>query len=567
MVDRIFQQRMGWGADLKDWRRRADKIFRGLRGSDARRLAPSAIREAREAVWLQEVQALTSTGSIAWNFTTGEMQWSPETYRVCGIAADAPLSRELILTLVHPDDMEAYLAAVAGAITSKARFDHVLRIVRPDGDVRTLHMVGRFLDAQPEQFVGALTDITERKKEEEARRTSEFHYRNMFAAMAASFWELDFSGVSPILRDLKNQGVKDFAAHFRAHPDVVRAMTRATRVIDVNEQTVAMFGRGDKAELLRDVAPFWTDVSLQVYADSVLASIRRQPGFSAETRLRRLDGTEFDALFTVSFPAAGMASSKFLIGVIDISERVNAQEAVRRLQSEMAHAARLSTLGELAASIAHEVNQPLAAIATNASAGLRWLDRPEPNLDEVRSLSIRIAADARRAADIIARIRGMATQRTAESVSLSLKTVIEDSVAFLRHEMQAQGVVVALDLPSELPEVSGDRIQLQQVVVNLVINAAQAMAKSPAGERSIVIAARRETDMLVVDVLDRGPGIAADHFDRLFQSFFTTKDNGMGIGLPICRSIVEAHGGLIEADNRASGGARFSFSLPVPPSA
>lgn len=512
---------------------------------------------------MQEVQALTSTGSIAWNFATGEMQWSPETYRVCGVSPDAILSRELIMTLVHPEDMQAYLDAVGGAIKSRVRFDHELRIIRPDGDIRNLHMVGRFLEAQPEQFVGALTDITERKREEEARRNSEFHYRNMFAAMAASFWELDFSGVTPILRDLKSKGVKDFASYFRDNPEVVRAMTRATRVIDVNEQTVAMFGRGDKAELLKDVEPFWTDESLQVYADSVLASIRRQPGLSAETRLRRLDGTEFDALFTVSFPAEGMASSKFLIGVIDISERVNAQEALRKLQSEMAHAARLSTLGELAASIAHEVNQPLAAITTNASAGLRWLDRPEPNLDEVRALATRIAADARRAADIIARIRGMASQRATESVPLSLKAVIEDSVAFLRHEMQAQGVALTLELQTDLPQIRGDKIQLQQVVVNLVINAAQAMAKSPAGERRVVIAARRETDQLIVDVLDRGAGIAPDHFDRLFQSFFTTKHDGMGIGLPICRSIVEAHGGQIEAANRPDGGARFSFSVPA----
>src|SRR5690606_3226292 len=147
----------------------------------------------------------------------------------------------------------------------------------------------------------------------------------------------------------------------------------------------------------------------------------------------------------------GMASSKFLIGVIDISERVNAQEALRKLQSEMAHAARLSTLGELAASIAHEVNQPLAAIITNASAGLRWLDRPEPNLEEGRMLATRIAGDGRRAADMIARIRGMATRQVTESVPLSLKAVIEESVAFLRHEMQAQGVGLAVDLQPDLP--------------------------------------------------------------------------------------------------------------------
>jgi signal transduction histidine kinase len=424
-------------------------------------------------------------------------------------------------------------------------------------------MVGRFLEEKPEQFVGALSDITQRRKDEEALRISEFHYRNMFAAMAASFWELDFSGVTPILKDLRKRGIKDLAGHFAANPDVVREMTRATRVIDVNDQTVALFGRGDKAEMLGNVEPYWTDVSLQVYARSVVASVSRVPGFSAETRFRRLDGTEFDGLFTVSFPPEGVATSKFLIAVIDISERVNAQDALRRLQAEFAHAARLSTLGELAASIAHEVNQPLAAIATNASAGLRWLDRPQPNLEEVKTLATRIAADARRAADIIARIRGMATRQTTESLPLSLTSVIEEAVAFLRHDMQAQGVSLRLQMAPDLPSVLGDRTQLQQVVVNLTMNAAQAMANLPPALRRVVIGAQLEDGQVAVTVDDEGPGIAEEHFDRLFQSFFTTKENGMGIGLPICRTIVEAHGGQLRAENRTGSGARFSFTLPV----
>jgi PAS domain S-box-containing protein len=521
------------------------------------------IKAATDAAYLAEIQNLTQTGSIAWNFATGGVHWSAETYRICGVDQETPLSRDLILNLVHNDDAKSFGDAVDTAIKGRARFDHELRIVRPDGGVRIVHMVGRFLVEKPEQFVGAMTDVTERRQEEEARRTSDFHYRNMFVALAAAFWELDFSGVTPILRNLKQQGVKDLPRYFADNPEVVREMMRATRVIDVNDQAVALFGRGVKEELLTSVEPFWSDSSLQVYAASVVASMRRAPGFSAETRLRRIDGTEFDGLFTVSFPPEGVATSKFLIAVIDISERVNAQAALRNLQAELAHAARLSTLGELAASIAHEVNQPLAAITTNASASVRWLDRAQPNLEEVKTLAARIAADARRAADIIARIRDMATRRITETVPLSMASVIEEAAAFLHHDMQAQRVLLQLDLAPDLPVVTGDRTQLQQVVVNLAINAAQAIAHSTTGQRRIIIGARHGEGGVIVTIDDDGPGIPQEHLDRLFQSFFTTKENGMGIGLPICRTIVEAHGGQIRVENRAGGGARVTVSLPV----
>lgn len=527
------------------------------------------VQAAAEAAYLLEVQTLTQTGTLAWNFTTGDVHWSAETYRICGVDRATSLSRDLLVGLVHTNDKPAFLEAVAAAIRSKGRFDHQLRIVRPDGESRTIHMVGRFLAEQPDQFVGGLTDVTERLKDEEARRVSEFHYRNMFVALAASFWELDFNGILPLLRDLRKSGVTDYEAHFAANPDFVREMMRATRIIDVNEQTAVLFGRGEKGDVLNaELDRFWPDAATAVYAGSVLASLAREPGFSAETRLRRIDGSEFDALFTVSFPPEGVATSKFLIAVIDISERISAQDSLRRVEAEFAHAARLSTLGELTASIAHEVNQPLAAIATNASAGLRWLDRSQPNLEEVRALATHIVSDARRAADIIARIRGMATHRMTEKAPLLLGPVIEEAAAFLRHDMQAQKVSIHLVLAPLLPCVLGDRTQLQQVVVNLAMNAAQAMiagdtAHAGDGPRRVVISTAQEGGEIVVTVDDSGPGIPAESFDLLFQSFFTTKADGMGIGLPICRSIVEAHGGRISATNREEGGARFRFTLPV----
>lgn len=400
---------------------------------------------------------------------------------------------------------------------------------------------------------------------EKALRESEYRYRNLFQAMAAAFWELDFSGVGGLLRGLKKAGVTNLPAHFAAHPDFVREMMRATRVLDVNDQAVALFGHGDKQAMLQTVEPFWPETSNAVYAASVVAAVTGKPSYSAETRLRNLDGREFDVHFTACFPAESVADGKLLIGVIDISQRVEAQAMLQRLQAEFAHAARISMLGELTASIAHEVNQPLAAIATNASAGLRWLDRPEPDVAEVRQLTTRIITDAGRAADIIARVRSMATRRATERAPLSINAVIEEAALFLRHELQGQGVKLALDLPASLPAILGDRTQLQQVLVNLMVNAVQAMASSP--EKRLALHSRQNGGTIEVTVEDSGPGISAENMARLFESFFTTKEAGMGMGLPICRSIIGAHGGRIEASNSAAAGACFRIVLPLAPAA
>lgn len=398
---------------------------------------------------------------------------------------------------------------------------------------------------------------------EEALRESEYRYRNLFQAMAASFWELDFTPVGGKLRELRKQGVADFAAHFADNPSFVREMMRATRVIDVNDQTVMLFGSGDKAALFQTLDVFWPEESNHVYAASVLAAVTGKASYASETKLRKLSGETFDALFTACFAPEAVANGKLLIGVIDISERVQAQAMLRQVQAEFAHAARVSMLGELTASIAHEVNQPLAAIATNASAGLRWLDRAEPDVVEVRALTQRIIADAQRAADIIARVRAMADHRTPEATPLAINGVVEEAVQFLAHEFQGQSVVARLELGRGLPLVLADRTQLQQVVVNLAVNAVQAMAQAPAGQRRLTLRTRLHDGQVEVAVEDNGAGIDAGHQQRLFDSFFTTKANGMGMGLPICRSILETYGGAISARNAETGGAVFTFTLPA----
>jgi C4-dicarboxylate-specific signal transduction histidine kinase len=222
-------------------------------------------------------------------------------------------------------------------------------------------------------------------------------------------------------------------------------------------------------------------------------------------------------------------------------------------------------LGELTASIAHEVNQPLAAIAASGEAGLRWLARTEPDLGKMRKLTASIIADAQRAGDIIARIRAMAARKAAEQTLLSINDVIREALQFLSHEVQSRSVTISHRLDPAAPQVLGDRTQLQQVIVNLAVNSMQAMAQAESAKRTITIrTVTADPTVLCCIVEDSGPGIGPEHFGQLFESFFTTKVGGMGMGLPICRSIIEAHGGSITADNGGvDGGARFSFTLPV----
>jgi len=220
-------------------------------------------------------------------------------------------------------------------------------------------------------------------------------------------------------------------------------------------------------------------------------------------------------------------------------------------------------LYERSLSIAHEVNQPLSAIVTNAETCLRRLDQAAPDLDLIRELARRVIADARRASEIVVSVSDMAKGKAPRYLPLSLNAIIEESIASLRHEFQSSKIAVSLDLASGLPAIEGDRIQLQQVIVNLLVNAAQAMATSIIGRSILIRTGLSSPGTVHCSIEDDGPGIEPAHLPHIFGHFFTTKEGGMGIGLQISKSIVEAHGGRIVADNNcALGGARFTITLP-----
>jgi C4-dicarboxylate-specific signal transduction histidine kinase len=320
---------------------------------------------------------------------------------------------------------------------------------------------------------------------------------------------------------------------------------------------------GDPSEILGSLARRY--YSPDAFRHALESRWRGEATHQEEIKIATLDGRVIDVLKTATRPGLITDPYMSLIGIVDITERVRAQEMLQRVQAEFAHAARVSMLGELTASIAHEVNQPLAAIVTNGEVGLRLLNRSEPDLAEMRELTKSVVDDARRAADIIARVRTMATRQAPEQTLLSVDEIVGEALAFLRHEVQSHEVTVTHYPNPAAPAALGDRTQLQQVIVNLTVNAIQAMLHAEAPRRMLVIRTTfSDSRTLCCTIEDSGPGIKPEHLDQLFESFFTTKDAGMGLGLPISRSIIEAHGGCIRADNgSAYGGARFSFTLPA----
>jgi two-component system, LuxR family, sensor kinase FixL len=247
----------------------------------------------------------------------------------------------------------------------------------------------------------------------------------------------------------------------------------------------------------------------------------------------------------------------------DITAAKRAQEELHHVQAELAHVSRVTMLGELSASIAHEVNQPLAAIVINAEATQRYLEQTPPKLDDARRVTDRVIQSAERASNVIRRIRALSKKAAPEMVNLDVNEVIEETVPLVRSQATSNRVVLRLQLAPGLPAVLADRIQLQQVIINLVINAIDAMKAVSDRPRELVIRTRQgDGGEVLVAVQDSGVGIEPEKANRLFDAFYTTKADGMGMGLSICRSIIEAHGGRIWASSNAGPGATLQFTLP-----
>jgi PAS domain S-box-containing protein len=325
----------------------------------------------------------------------------------------------------------------------------------------------------------------------------------------------------------------------------------------------------------------WSDRDQHAVAEIVSTGIF-QP---FEKEYFRKDGSRVPVLIGgVVFEGSGNEGVAF---VLDLSEqkraegeRKTAEEALQRMQAELAHITRVTTLGELTASLAHEISQPLAAILTNANAGMRWLTGDSPNLVEVHEAVRRIARDGKRAGDVIARVRALFKKAPAAKEPTEINEIIQEVLAVTQHEVQRNRVSLRTELGNDLPIIMGDKVQLQQVILNLLVNAIEAVSGSAEGPRDLRISSRTAAGIspdntgkavaeldraqLLVAVEDSGPGLDPNSLGRLFDAFYTTKPQGLGMGLAISRSIIEAHGGRLWAMNALPRGAVFQFTLPIP---
>jgi signal transduction histidine kinase/CheY-like chemotaxis protein len=301
------------------------------------------------------------------------------------------------------------------------------------------------------------------------------------------------------------------------------------------------------------------------------SAVQERKEFDFEHRLLMADGS-VKYIRVVGHPSLNNESGNFeFVGAVtDITERKQAEEALRRseqrireVQADLAHVNRVTTMGELTTSLAHEVNQPIAATVTDANTCLRWLDRDQPDLKEARAAASRIVRDATRAAEIIKRVRQLFKKGGPERELVDVNEIAQEILFLLRSEAMQYSISVRTELASDLPRVIGDRVHLQQVLMNLIMNSIDAM-KDVDGTRELCIKSQRtETGQLLVSVTDTGIGLPPQHADQIFDAFFTTKPDGTGMGLRISRSVVESHGGRLWAADNPPRGASFCFTLPT----
>jgi len=396
-----------------------------------------------------------------------------------------------------------------------------------------------------------------------AVRASEERYRNLIHFLPHALVQVDSTPVRAMLDELRREGVTDIARHLEEAPELTRRMASLVQVTDANWNAVQLFGVDSSEQLIGPVDFVFTaspDTARRVFA----ANYEGRRNYAEVMKLRTFDGRLRDVELSVTYPMPPDRLDVTMLGLEDITDRLRTEAQLRQLQADYSRAARISMLGELAASIAHEVNQPLSAIVTNAETSLRWLSRDEPNLAKVEQLTTRVAESARRASDIVQRIRGMAARREPERVPLDLNEIVGEALLFVRYEIESRSITLSATLEPALPKVLGDRVQLQQVVVNLLVNAVQ--AQSGPGRIDLSTTAS-PGGAVVFTIHDSGPGIEPEDLDRIFGTFFTTKDDGIGIGLALCQSIITAHCGTITVSNHPEGGALFQFSLPALPKA
>jgi PAS domain S-box-containing protein len=444
-------------------------------------------------------------------------------------------------TAIHPEDFERWLNLWRVCLATGQPFEDEARFRRAsDGEYRWFWTRGVPLRGEQGNIAGWYglgMDIQDRKTAEQERERL-----RQLERQAERELRVTIDTIPAIVVRYQRDGLAEFVNQtWRTYTGLSRPVQGQPRAVVVH------------ADDLPKVQAAWR------------AHLPTGQPFEMEQRLRRADG-EYRWFFVRRVPLRDENGEviRWYAVAHDIEDQKRAERALQTAQAELAHVTRVTTLGEMSASIAHEINQPLAAILLNAEATLRLLSRDVPDSQGARAAIADVIKDAHRAGEVTRRIRNFSKKAHPQMMQLNINEVVEEAVKLVRHEALQHGVTIRFEFASGLPPVRGDRIQLQQVIVNLAVNGMEAMTSVQDRERVLIVGTQRDqSDRILVAVADAGVGIERENLDRVFGAFHTTKPGGLGMGLAICRSIIEAHGGRLWAEADVPRGAIFRFTVPA----
>ena len=393
-------------------------------------------------------------------------------------------------------------------------------------------------------------------------RRNEERYRTFFQSTNVAIWEQDYTAAAQLCMPFMQRGIPALREHLTQNESFLLSCLWSLKTIDANDAARSIVGDLSEARATETWAAARQPESLFAFREILLAYMEGRSSCTVANAWRAIDGTRRDIIMTATFPSDRNRNRAVLLSALDITAQTAAEQALQQNVAELARVSRIATLGTLTASIGHEVNQPLAAVVTNGEAALRWLDRDEPDLFEVRICIEETVNEGRRAAEIINGLRSLTVKGELVRKSIDLNNILIQIHAMARRDLIDRQIAVTFDLNPELPSVLGNEVQLQQVTMNLVKNAIHAMIDSSV-RRLVLRTACGENGVIRVSVADTGRGIPEEDMGKLFAPFFTTKSEGMGLGLSISRSILEAHQGRIWAEATPGGGTSFYFEVPV----